>query len=160
MFWHCPSSKTWSWAFWVAALDCVICGYFCLWVVQWLGLWWLFAVFLEKQPGVCKELIFLGNYRRIPVGNSPGSQALTSLAASLPPHWAQILMCPYFDSDPVRVAQHQVRAQQCFCQTWHADCQAGDEAKLGPGSRTCGIQATFCTPGVCLWVLPALVSHG
>lgn len=60
---------------------------------------------------------FLETDRRIPVANTPGSQASTSLVTSLPSHWAQILVCRYLDSDCVQVAQLEVRAQQCFCQT-------------------------------------------
>lgn len=54
----------------------------------------------------------------------------------------------------MQVAQLEVRAPQCFCQTRHADGQGRDEAKLRPGSRTCAIQALFCTKGVCLWGPP------
>lgn len=40
---------------------CLICGCSWLRMGQWPGLWLLFAVYLEKLSGACKELIFLGN---------------------------------------------------------------------------------------------------
>lgn len=73
--------------------QCRICGCSWLWVVQWLGLWLLFAVFLEKLLGVCKELISLDTDRRMPIANTPGGQALASLATSSPPHWAGMSTC-------------------------------------------------------------------
>lgn len=81
----------------MAALSLFVAISVCGWSSGW-DFGGCLQLFLEKLLGVCKELIFpwkreaMETDRRIPVANTPGSQALTSLAASLPPHWAQILM--------------------------------------------------------------------
>lgn len=58
VFWDRPFSETQFWACWVAAgLVFDLCLFL---VLQQLGLWLLFAVYLEKLLGVRKELISLG----------------------------------------------------------------------------------------------------
>lgn len=58
MFWGCPYSESRFWACGVAAgLVFDLCLFL---VLQQLGLWLLFAVYLEKLLGVRKELISLG----------------------------------------------------------------------------------------------------